>query len=295
MDAFSFMKKTSAPVEQPSYLGENYVLTLTVPKSLHEPKYKEVLARVAQKITLPGFRKGKAPIKLVEDQVSKSALLDETLEAILPDLYSSAVETAKIEPLVSPQIKIISIEPGKDWIVEAHTALAPEITLGDWKKTVKTAGKEFHAKREESKEQVTTDKDQELLSAIFGKLIESITPKIPPLLIDQEVKRQIQEFARHLASHRMELEAYLQSTGTTVQSLQQEYTLSSIANLQVEFVLQAITKEIKPEVTEADVDEVLGGDRSKYSEEALKRLRHDAWHLAERRKTVEQLKELAKS
>jgi FKBP-type peptidyl-prolyl cis-trans isomerase (trigger factor) len=295
------MKKTPTPATdaRTTPIGENTVLTLTIPKALHKPKYQDTLKKVASRMTVPGFRKGKAPLDLVESQMNPTAILNDVLEALIPDIYSDAVKKAKITPLVYPQVKIVSVEPDADWTVEAHTAVAPTITLGDWEKLVKKAGEEY---RKEAKEHEKThdadhphehDHDQELLSKIFGTLIEAINPKIPPLLLEQEVKHQIEDFAKQLASHKMELESYLKVTGKTVDTLQQDYTLSSLANLQVEFILRDITDLIKPEVTKQDINELIGKEADKYSKENLLRIQDEARSVILRRKTVEKLKQMA--
>ncbi len=293
------MKKTPAtPTESHSTpIGENTVLTLTIPVTLHTPKYQETLKRVATRMTVPGFRKGKAPVDMVEAQVDPSAILNDVLEALIPDIYTEAVKKADIDPLVYPQVKIVSVEPKKDWIVEAHTAVAPVVTLGDWQKVVKKAGVEY--KKAEKSPDHTHDEahphnhDQELLSKIFSTLIEAINPKIAPLLLESEVKHQIEDFARQLATHKMELEAYLKATNKTVESLQQDYTLSSLANLQIEFILRAITDVLKPKVSDADLEKVLGNDMSKYPKDRLEKIQAEAHAIAMRQKTIEKLKELA--
>ncbi|MEP7166529.1 MAG: trigger factor [Candidatus Woesebacteria bacterium] len=291
-------KAVTTPTQSPATpIGENTVLTITIPKSLHQPKYKETLARVAKRMSVPGFRKGKAPTNLVQSQLDPTAILNDVLEALIPDLYTQAVTKANIDPLVYPQVKIVSVEPEQDWIVEAHTAIAPVVTLGDWEKVIKQAGKD-HKKHEESPDHKHDDAhphdhDQELLSAIFGKLIEAVNPKIAPILLEQEVKHQIEDFARQLASHKMELEAYLLSTGKTVETLQQDYTLSSLANLQIEFILREITPLLKLSIDSKDIEKILGSDLSKYPKDTLEKIQAEAHAVALRRKTIEKLKELA--
>ncbi len=294
------MKKTpTTESSAPSPMGENTILTLTIPKSLHEPKYKEILAKTSLHVTIPGFRKGKAPTKLVEEQIGQTNILDKVLEEILPAIYAQAVDTAGIDPLVPPQVKIVSIRPKEDWTVEAHTAVAPKVKLGDWKKIVKDAAKQHekdskeHEGHDHAKEMSESDKDQALLSALFSALIKDTNPAIPPLLLEKEARRQIEELARTLASHRIELDQFLKSTGKTVETLQQEYTMSSLANLQVEFTIQAITAELKLDATDDEVTEVLGKKISEFPKESQKRIHEQAIEVAKRKKTLKILTDTA--
>lgn len=293
-------KTTSVQTTSATPVGENYVLTLVIPKSIHEPKYQQVLSQTSGRVTIPGFRKGKAPLRLVEEQIGASNILDKVLEDVLPAIYADAVTKAGISPLVPPQVKITSINPKEDWTVEAHTALAPKVTLGEWKKIVKEAGKTYakdaqeHAGHDHAKEMTEEDKEQQLLTTIFEALIKHTNPAIPPLLIEHEAKRQIEDFARNLATHRIELEQFLQSTGKTVEGLQQEYMISATANMQVEFTIQAVTNELQPEVNDQDLTDVLGKEIASFPKENQARIKEQATEVARRKKTLKKLTDLAK-
>lgn len=295
------MKKTTADATavKKNPIGENTILTLTIPTVTYEPKYASVLAKTSQVVTIPGFRKGKAPIKLVEEHVGASALLDKVLEDVLPAIYAKAVDDAKLLPLVPPQVKIVSINRGEDWVVEAHTAIAPIVKVGDWKAIVKKAAKSHakevaeHADHDHAKEMSEKEKEQALLTALFSALIEDTNPAIPPLLLENEARRQIEEFARTLASHRIELDQFLQSTGKTVEGLQEEYMASSLANLQVEFTIQAITEELNPVVSDAQIDEVLGKALSSFPKDRQERVKEQAIQVARRQATLKLLTEIA--
>jgi FKBP-type peptidyl-prolyl cis-trans isomerase (trigger factor) len=301
LDASLFMKKTTEPTNQ-SPIGENTVLTLTVPKETHKKAYKSSLQRISSIVTVPGFRKGKAPTNLVETHVGSAKILDQVLEDVLPEIYSKAVTEAGIVPLVQPHLEVKELPPEGDWVVTASTAVAPTVTLGDWKKIVTTAGKEFKKqqtdastkKSEDQKEPSTEEVEQQQLSFVFGKLIEAVNPKIAPLLLEHETRRQIEEFARHLASHRMELDQYLQATGKTVEALQQEYAASSVATLQLEFVLDAVTTELDPKPTEKEVQDLLGKEVTKLPAKEQKRYEEEAQRVLRRRSVINSIKELAK-
>lgn len=286
------MKKTTSSPKADSPVGENYVLKLTIPRSVHEPKYKQILAKTVQVVTVPGFRKGKAPANLVEDQIGATNILDKVLEDVLPTIYAKAVEEAGIAPLVPPQVKIVSINPNEDWTVEAHTALAPKVTLGDWKKIVKESHKS-HDGHDHAKDMSPEELEQHELTTIFEALIKHTNPAIPPLLVEHEAKRQIEDFARNLATHRIELDQFLQSTGKTVEALQQEYMISALANMQVEFTIQAITEELSPEVTDEEIDEVLGKKLQEFAKESQARIKEQATEVAKRKKTLKNLTAMA--
>ena len=84
-------------------------------------------------IYIPGFRKGKAPRKIVEQHVGKQAILDEAFEIIAPQAYAEALEDQKIDPVTRPAIDVVTMEEGKDLVFKATVTEKPELKLGEYK------------------------------------------------------------------------------------------------------------------------------------------------------------------
>jgi trigger factor len=84
---------------------------------------------LVSKVSVPGFRKGKAPRAILEQHLGKSALLEEALERLIPQLYRQAIESEKIEPIAQPQIEITQTEP---LVFQAIVPLKPTVKLGDY-------------------------------------------------------------------------------------------------------------------------------------------------------------------
>jgi trigger factor len=81
------------------------------------------------KVSIPGFRKGKTPRAILEQHLGKSALLEEALEHLIPQLYKQAIESEKIEPIAQPQIEINQTEP---LVFKAIVPVKPTVKLGDY-------------------------------------------------------------------------------------------------------------------------------------------------------------------
>ena len=86
--------------------------------------------RVSQRVSIPGFRKGKAPRAIVERFAGRDYLLDQALEALIPTLVGEAIEEQGLEPVVLPQVTVREREPVVK--VDAVIALSPEVKLGDY-------------------------------------------------------------------------------------------------------------------------------------------------------------------
>ncbi|MFZ3131916.1 MAG: trigger factor [Desulfosporosinus sp.] len=87
---------------------------------------------LAKKVNVPGFRKGKAPRRIVELHVGKDALYDEALDHLIGVAYAEAVEESGINPVERPSVDLVQIEEGKDLIFKAKVSVKPEVELGEY-------------------------------------------------------------------------------------------------------------------------------------------------------------------
>jgi trigger factor len=90
----------------------------------------EAYHRLVNKVSVPGFRKGKAPRFILEQHIGKGSLLEEALEQLIPQLYREAVDLQKIEPIDQPQVEIIQTEPV---VFKAVVPVKPTVELGDYR------------------------------------------------------------------------------------------------------------------------------------------------------------------
>ena len=85
------------------------------------------------KISVPGFRKGKVPRKMIEQMYGKGVFYEDAANEIIPDAYEKAVEECEETIVSSPKIDVKQIEAGKPFIFTAEVALKPAVTLGAYK------------------------------------------------------------------------------------------------------------------------------------------------------------------
>ena len=121
-------------------------------------KYEEkALERAQERLELPGFRKGKAPIAIVKENTNEMMLLEEMAQAVLEENYIKILEENKIDAIGRPQVSITKIGKGSDLEVKIITAILPDMKLGDYKKIAATE----NAKEENKKEVVVDEKEVE--------------------------------------------------------------------------------------------------------------------------------------
>jgi trigger factor len=111
-------------------------LTITLSKANIVKAQEEVIIELVKTADIAGFRKGKAPRKVVEEKLNADQVREETLKKLIPPAYMEAVEEHKLKPIMNPKLHVEKIEEGTDWVFHAFTCELPEINLGDYKKAV---------------------------------------------------------------------------------------------------------------------------------------------------------------
>ncbi|MFC6465532.1 trigger factor [Marinilactibacillus sp. GCM10026970] len=108
-------------------------LTFSIDQETVKNGLDQTFKKVQKTLNVPGFRKGRVPRKMFNQMYGEAALYEDTLNDLLPDAYSKAVEEAGIDPVAQPNIDIESVEKGQDWKLVAEVTLKPEVELGQYK------------------------------------------------------------------------------------------------------------------------------------------------------------------
>ena len=108
-------------------------LTFNIEAEKFEEAMKKVYAKTAKYFNIPGFRKGKAPMQLVERQYGSAIFYEDAFNELVPDIYDEAIKENKIEAVSKPNIDIVQMEKGKELIFTAVVETKPEVELGKYK------------------------------------------------------------------------------------------------------------------------------------------------------------------
>ena len=108
-------------------------ITIEVPCEEFEKAVERAYQKNKNRISIPGFRKGKVPRQMMEKMYGKEVFFDDAANMIIPDAYQKAFEECDEEIVSSPKIDVVQLEAGKPFIFTAEVALKPEVTLGEYK------------------------------------------------------------------------------------------------------------------------------------------------------------------
>ena len=111
--------------------GKNeHLVHVHVPQGDYDAVYAEQLHKLAAKAKLPGFRQGKMPRGLIEQQYS-GQLLEETASELVQRHYAEVIESTGLKPAVQPEIELPAVQPGSGFAFTLKVTTWPEVKLKD--------------------------------------------------------------------------------------------------------------------------------------------------------------------
>lgn len=266
-------------------------LTITIPWTEIKDTYEKILERVVSETELPGFRKGKAPRKLVEEKLDKTKTYEEVVKEIVPKAYAESLKEHNLTPIVSPRISIAEASEGKDWRFEALTCEQPEVKLKNYKQEINNlaAAKKIWVPGRDNKEQPQEEKKGVKLSQILTILLKEAEIEIPDLLIEDQVNRKLSDLIDQVKHLGMTVEQYLLSKGLTSEKLRDQYRKEAEETLKLEFILETIADEEKIVVSDSEIEEAIEKVKDEKQKENLKKQKYYLGMVLRRQKTLDTL------
>lgn len=125
------MKQMSLQVEKLE--GNMAKLTIEASAEEFEAAIEKAYQKNKSRLSVPGFRKGKAPRKMLEQMYGKEIFYEDAANEVIPSAYAKAVDECTEEIVSQPSVDVVQMEAGKPFIFTAEVALKPEVTLGKYK------------------------------------------------------------------------------------------------------------------------------------------------------------------
>ncbi len=108
-------------------------LKFTISAEEFEKAVTKAFNKNKNRFSVPGFRKGKVPRKIIEKHYGEGVFYEDALNIALPDAYTAAIEALDIEPVDRPDIDVLEFEKGADVVIQADVTVKPEVELGEYK------------------------------------------------------------------------------------------------------------------------------------------------------------------
>ncbi len=261
-------------------------LTITIPSSEVKKTRDAIVGEYVKHAQIPGFRKGKAPKKLVEERVDNQKVDEELLRTLIPKAYTEAIKENNLNPIISPRVHIETLVEGKDLVFIAETCEAPKIDLGNYKEEIKkiTAKSKIIVPGKEP--------EQPSFDQIIAALLASTTVKIPHIIVEQETQRLLSQTLDEVKKLGLSLEQYLSSTGKTSEDLKKEYEAKAENDIKIEFALGKVAEEEKITVEQKEIDEAVTKAKDENEKRSLQANSYLLASILRQQKTLDFLKSL---
>ena len=111
--------------------NSKYELEISVDKATFDEAVSKAFQKEGKKISVPGFRKGKAPRSIIEKMYGKGVFYETAINDIIPGAYESAVEEAGIKPVAQPEFDVVSIDDN-GLVLSAKVFVKPDVEIKDY-------------------------------------------------------------------------------------------------------------------------------------------------------------------
>lgn len=266
-------------------------LIITIPWNDIKDTYQKVVEQIVNEAEIPGFRKGKAPKKLVEEKIDKTKIYEEVVKEIVPKAYSDAIKEHNITPIVSPRISVVSASENKDWQFEALTCEEPTVKLKNYKdELAKLRGaKRIWVPGKDMKKQTEDEKKGIEISEVLRVLLSQSEVEIPDMLIEDQVNKKLADLVDQVKHLGMTTEQYLLSKGITSDLLKAQYRKEVEETLKLEFILEKVANNEKITVSDKEIEEAVAAVSDPTQKQALEKQKYYLSMILRRQKTLDSL------
>ncbi len=230
---------------------------------------EHVVDEMIKNVTVKGFRQGKAPKNIAEQNLDPEKLNGHIITHVLNDTVVSVIKEKNYQTLGRPVLE--KLEPQKDGDIKINIKfpLYPEFKLGKYQDKIKKI----------------TKKDKKV-EDIYEVLLKEIKIDVPQDLIEEESKYALERLAEQAKSLNITLEKYLEAIKKTAEEVKKEYDKNAEESIKLDLILLKIAEEQKIEVSEEELASILTASGAK--ENQIDQIKS----ILKRRKTLDYLMSL---
>jgi len=236
--------------------NKTFILRIVLTKEEIDKEYQSTLKSVQSNFETKGFRKGKAPLDLVEQQISKPKIIEDVASHLISHAYDQKVKENALKPIIQPQIKITNppISLDKDWEIEIIGCELPEITIDP---KYQTDIVEINSKNQPSKTDGNHDHKHDNLDEILDVLTKHCQVDLPQILIDSDIENKMSQLIDQVAQAGITVAQYLKTKNQTLDQYKAAITEQITKEWIINLAIDKISKDQKIEVTKEEVESLL--------------------------------------
>lgn len=228
---------------------KTFTLQLEIKVADIKNEYQEHLKSAQANFETKGFRKGKAPLDVVEASISPEKMFEEVASHLISHAYSDAIKTNDLKPITQPQVKFKNDKPDfdHDWQIEITSCELPEVELKE----------KYLDEITKIKENKLLKDDNQKMDQIIKTLIANAKVDLPEILIESDIQNQLSRLVDQAAQAGITVQQYLESQKQTLESYKEGLKKRIIEEWTLNLAISKIAKDNKLEVSDIEVKDLL--------------------------------------
>lgn len=233
---------------------KTFIFNLEISKEDIQKEYQSTLKSVQTDFELKGFRKGKVPLNIVEENISTSKVMEEMASHLISHAYSDKIKELELKPIIQPKIQIKNppISLDKNWEIEITGCELPEIKLDE--KYIESIKKINNSKPEKTD---AKENKEEKLNKIFDVLLKSAKITLPAVLIESETENRLSQLVEQVSQAGLTINDYLKNIKKTLEEYKKEIESQIVKEWTLNLCIDQISKDQKIEIKEQDAKDFL--------------------------------------
>jgi FKBP-type peptidyl-prolyl cis-trans isomerase (trigger factor) len=227
---------------------KSFTIELTLGAEDIKKEYQHVLSEIQENFEKKGFRKGKAPLDVVEQNISPQAVIEEVLNHLLPKTYKEVIEEHQLKPVTEPTIKIKTekLSLDTDWVLELESCELPEIKINPKFFTeIKALNKDTKIEKKAKMDQIVT------------LITKNTKIELPTVLLNNDINRRLSDLVEQLQSANLTIEQYLKNKNITLPEYRSEQEKQIKNDWALNLAINQIAIDQKIKVEETEIKEIL--------------------------------------
>lgn len=228
---------------------KTFILQLEIKVEDIKNEYQQQLKVAQADFENKGFRKGKAPLEVVEANISTEKLFEEVASHLISHAYGHALDENNLKPITQPQVKFKNDHPDfeHDWQIEITSCELPEIELNQ---------KYLDEVKKINADEKITDENQKM-DQIVKSIVTNTKLDLPQILVDSDLQSHLSGLINQASQAGISVQQYLESQKQTLEGYKESLRKRIIEEWTINLAISQIAKDNKIEVSDTEIKDLL--------------------------------------
>lgn len=223
--------KTNTPKELEKLKDQSFIIRFPLLQANINSQYQQSLKSLQANFKHQGFRPGSVPLEIIENEISKSKILEEIASDLISQIYSQKVKEYDLKPIIQPQIKIINppLSLDKDWEIEITACELPKI--------------EIKPEYQSDIKKINSQKSKDQLENIFDILVKYSSVTLPSILVSADINAKLATLIDQAGQAGLTVTEYLKSKNLTIDQYRLQLKTQIQREWQINLAIDQIAKD----------------------------------------------------